>query len=108
MSRPQGWSNFRNSPLHHVGADRRLAGNAPFPPLAEMLICQPCQGVAEKVSRLQASENDGPGLAERGCRDFGRIAHAGVYYKHCADVIMAKALKLPTAVAGGRGTAPCQ
>ena len=51
MSRPQGWSNFRNSPLHHVGADRRLAKNAPFPPVAEMpdrlgLV----KGVAEKVS----------------------------------------------------------
>ena len=29
---------------------RSLVGNAPFPPLAEMLICQPCEGVAEKVS----------------------------------------------------------
>ena len=50
MSRPQGWSSLRNSRLHHVGADRRLAGNAPFPPVAEMLTSQPCQWVAEKVS----------------------------------------------------------
>ena len=28
------------------------AKNAPFPPLAEMPIAQPCQGVAEKVSLL--------------------------------------------------------
>ena len=27
-----------------------LAGNAPFPPLAERLTCQPCEGMAEKVS----------------------------------------------------------
>ena len=108
MSRPQGWSSLRNSRLLHVGVGCHQAENAPFPPLAEMLTAQPCQGVAEKVSRLQAPGNEGPGLAERGCRDFGRTAHAGVYYKHCADEIMAKALKLPTAVAGRKGTAPCQ
>ena len=86
----------------------RSSTNARFSPLAKMLIVQPCDGVAEKVSRLQASGNDGPGLAERGCRDFSRTAHASVYYKHCTDEIMAKALKLPTAVAGRKGTAPCQ
>ena len=55
MSRPQGWSSLRNSRLHHVGADRRLAGNAPFPPLAEMPTAQPCQEVAEKVSWLSVT-----------------------------------------------------
>ena len=50
MSRPQCWSSLRNSRLHHVGDGRRLAGNAPFPPVAERLICQPCDGMAEKVS----------------------------------------------------------
>ena len=50
MSRPQGWSSFRNSRLLHVIAGRHLAGNAPFPPLAEMLKAQPCDRVAEKVS----------------------------------------------------------
>ena len=50
MSRPQGWSSLGNSRLLHVGVERHLAGNAPFPPLAETLTAQPCQGVVEKVS----------------------------------------------------------
>ena len=50
MARPPGWSSFRNSPLLNVIAGRHLAGNAPFPPVAERLTCQPCEGMAEKVS----------------------------------------------------------
>ena len=75
MSRPQGWSSLRNSRLHHVGADRPLAENARFPPLAEMLTASPCQGVAEKVSLdpFACSESEGadysrPALQANGTR----------------------------------------
>ena len=52
MSRPQGWSRLRNSRLLHVGVGRHQAENAPFPPLAEILAAQPCEGMAEKVSMV--------------------------------------------------------
>ena len=43
MSRPQGWSSFRNSRSHHVGAGLHPAKNVPFPPLAEMLTAAPSE-----------------------------------------------------------------
>ena len=48
VSRPQRWSNFRNSPLHHVGAGRHLAGNARFSPVAKMLTAASCDPLAKK------------------------------------------------------------
>ena len=48
MSRPQGWSSLRNSRLHHVGADRPLAENARFSPLAKMLTPASCDPLAKK------------------------------------------------------------
>ena len=37
-------------PIASRWCGRHRAENAPFPPLAEFLIDQPCEGVAEKVS----------------------------------------------------------
>ena len=54
---------------------RSLAGNAPFPPLAEMLAVQPCQGVAEGVSLvpfacsvLEGADYHMPALQDNGTR----------------------------------------
>ena len=61
MSRPQGWSSFRNSRLLHVGAGRHQAGNAPFPPVAGMLTVAPCGG-----GRKRYREPRNPGRRYRG------------------------------------------
>ena len=70
VSRPQGWSSLRNSRLLHVTAGRHLAGNAPFPPLAEMPIAQPCERVAGKVS-----------LVPLACSVLEGADYAGLRYK---------------------------
>ena len=45
---------FRPPPTQSESVEQKttagVSGNAPFPPLAEMLAAQPCEGVAEKVS----------------------------------------------------------
>ena len=61
MSRPQGWSSFRNSRLLHVGAGRHQAGNAPFPPVAGMLTVAPCGG---GVKGIVNPETPGGGIGD--------------------------------------------
>ena len=75
VARPPGWSSFRNSPLLNVISGCHLAGNAPFPPVAEKPTAQPCDGVAEKVSLHQfaysvseGSDHSRPALQADGTR----------------------------------------
>ena len=78
----------------------RMAGNARFPPLAEMVTAQPCQGMAEKVSWYTTEE--GLGMWNRNAR----AADAGVCCEHCDDEIIARALSRQSDDSGKRDRHP--
>ena len=104
MPQPRGWATslevaagianslidsypFRPPPTHSESVEQKstagVAGNTPFPPLAEILTAQPCEGVAGKVLRFPTTRRRGVGNGQRKCWSC----------KHCANEIVANTLK---------------